>query len=130
MTDVAEHIVDQREHDYSDEELEHAQKVALPVMIAKVDCVEHRSLCMKENLMAYPTLRLFVDGERWQGGDYHGHRTVVGLADWLQQVEDKHKEDLGDEAKRNVQVAHQRKWDGFACFYCGCSDQNEMLTSN
>lgn len=108
MADVSENIVDQREHDYSEEELEHAKRVELPVMIAKVDCVAHRDVCMKENLMAYPTLRLFVDGVRWQGGDYRGHRTVVEMADWLQQVEDKHKEDLGDEAKRTVQIAHKR----------------------
>lgn len=117
MTDVAEHIVDQREHDYSEEELAHAKKIELPVMIAKVDCVEHREVCMRENLMAYPTLRLFVDGERWKGGDYHGHRTVVEMADWLQQVEDKHKEDLGDEAKRNVQIAHQRTCNTIVLFW-------------
>lgn len=112
MTDVSEQIVGQHEHqhEFSEEELEHAKKVELPVMVAKVDCVEHRDVCMRENLMAYPTLRLFVDGERWPGGDYHGHRTVVDMADWLRQVEDKHKEDLGDEAKRSVQIAHQRKF--------------------
>lgn len=109
MTDVAEHIVDQHEHEYSEEELEHAKKVELPVMIAKIDCVEHRDVCLAEGLMAYPTLRLFVDGERWKAGDYRGHRTVVEMADWLQQVEDKHKEELGDEKKLNVQLAHQRK---------------------
>ena len=57
--------------------------------------------------MAYPTLRLFVDGERWRAGDYRGHRTVVEMADWLQQVEDKHKEELSDETNRKVQLAHQ-----------------------
>lgn len=108
MTDVAEHVLDQMEHEYSEEELEHAKKIELPVMIAKIDCVEHRDVCMSQGLMAYPTLRLFVDGERWRGGDYRGHRTVVEMADWLQQVEDKHKEDLGDEAKKSVQLAHQR----------------------
>lgn len=111
MTDVAEHIVDQREHEYSEDELAHAKKVELPVMIAKVDCVDHKALCMTQQLMAYPTLRLFVDGERWPGGDYRGHRTVAEMADWLQQVEDKHKEELGDETKRNVQLAHKRAQD-------------------
>lgn len=120
MTDVAAHIVDQLDHDYSVEELAHAKKVELPVMIAKVDCVQHKDVCMTQRLMAYPTLRLFVDGEPWQGGDYRGHRTVAEMADWLQQVEDKHKEDLGDETKRNVQLAHEREycivhciWDAF-----------------
>lgn len=111
MTDVAEHIVNQRDHEYSEEELAHAKKVELPVMIAKVDCVQHKDLCMSQRLMAYPTLRLFVDGEPWQGGDYRGHRTVAEMADWLQQVEDKHKEDLDDDTKRNVQLAHERTCD-------------------
>ena len=118
MTDVAEHIVDQREHEYSEEELIHAKKVELPVMIAKIDCVQHKDICLAEGLMAYPTLRLFVDGERWNGGDYRGHRTVVEMADWLQQVEDKHKEDLGDEAKHRVQLAHQRKFFFVCLFWC------------
>lgn len=109
MTDVAAQVVETSQHEYSEEELQHAKKVELPVMIAKIDCVEHRDLCLTEGLMAYPTLRLFVDGEKWPGGDYRGHRVVVEMADWLQQVEDKHKEDLGDEAKRTVQLAHARK---------------------
>lgn len=91
MTDVAEKIVEDREHDYSDEELEHAKKVELPVMIAKVDCVEHADFCKKQRIMAYPTLRLFVDGERWKGGDYRGHRTVMDFTDYLRQVEGKGK---------------------------------------
>ena len=87
MTDVAEKIVGQRKQDYSEEELEHAKKVELPVMIAKVDCVDHAEFCRKQRIMAYPTLRLFVDGERWKGGDYRGHRTVVDFTDYLQQIE-------------------------------------------
>ena len=89
MTDVADKIVDERKHDYSEEELEHAKKLELPVMIARVDCVDHADFCRKQRIMAYPTLRLFVDGERWRGGDYRGHRTVVDFADYLKQIEGK-----------------------------------------
>jgi hypothetical protein len=68
MTLVAEHIVDDAApHNYTDEEYEHATRVALPVMIAKADCVTHQAFCSKQNIMAYPTLRLFVDGNRWKG---------------------------------------------------------------
>lgn len=105
MTDVAEDLA--RQHDYTDEELEHAKKVHIPVMVAKVDCVQHQKLCMDQNIMAYPTLRLFVDGERWRGGDYRGHRVLVDMADWLQQIEDTHKteSERGDDPK-NVELAH------------------------
>jgi len=106
MTDVAEDL--HRDHEYTEEELEHAKKVKLPVMVAKIDCVNHRALCMDEQIMAYPTLRLFVDGKRWRGGDYRGHRTLVELTDWLQQVEDAHKTELErDDADKNVKLVHQ-----------------------
>jgi len=107
MTDVAESIVDKREHDYSDEELQHAIKVELPVMIAKVDCVDHHDFCQKQRIMAYPTLRLFVNGERWKGGDYRGHRTVVDMADYLKQVEDAHKTEIDSDKEKNVELVHK-----------------------
>lgn len=118
MTDVAENIVNQRRHEYSDEELEHAKKVELPVMIAKVDCVSHPDLCVAQEIRAYPTLRLFVDGERWKGGDYRGHRTLVEMADWLQQVEDAHKTEIESDKDKNVQLVHKGMyirlvWHGF-----------------
>jgi thiol-disulfide isomerase/thioredoxin len=107
MATVAEKIVDERDHEYSDEEYEHAKKVELPVMIAKIDCVTHQEFCRKQMIMAYPTLRLFVDGERWPGGDYRGHRTVVDMADFLQQVEDTHKTEQQSDKNKNVQLAHR-----------------------
>jgi len=105
MTDVAEDLV--REHEYTEEDLQHAKQLKLPVMVAKIDCVEHRQVCMEQEIMAYPTLRLFVDGVRWRGGDYRGHRTLVEMADWLQQVEDTHKTELEREGDKNVQLAHE-----------------------
>lgn len=110
MTDVAEKLVEQHEHDYTQDEIEHARKIELPVMVAKVDCVLHQAFCMQQNIMAYPTLRLFVDGVRWKGGDYNGHRTVIAMTDWLQQIEDAHKEELGNEDERSVQLAHRGRY--------------------
>jgi hypothetical protein len=107
MTDVAEDLVNKQDRDYSDEDYEHAKRVEMPVMVAKVDCVLHKELCQQERIMAYPTLRLFVDGVRWKGGDYRGDRTVVRLADYLQQVEDLHKSDTNNEGSKKVQMAHQ-----------------------
>jgi thiol-disulfide isomerase/thioredoxin len=106
MSDVAEDLVEQHDHEYSEEEYEHAKKVEMPVMIAKIDCVLHKQVCMKQGILGYPTLRLFVDGERWKGGDYRGDRTVVAFADWLQQVEDAHKTDTENSSAKNVQLAH------------------------
>ncbi|KAL7568997.1 hypothetical protein ACA910_021288 [Epithemia clementina (nom. ined.)] len=113
MVDVAEAAVEGRPHahDYSDEEYNEAVKVELPVMIAKVDCVIHKELCQQQAIMAYPTLRLFIDGEPWRGGDYAGHRTVVELTHWLQSVEKVYKEEVEDpQTKLHMihEAAHER----------------------
>jgi len=73
-------------------EYEHTKAAEKPVMIAKVDCVLHHALCQENLIMAYPTLRLYVDGEHVD--DYRGHRTVIEMADWLVQKEGKHEKDL------------------------------------
>lgn len=105
---MAEQRVEQHEHKYSDEDYEHAKTVELPVLIAKIDCVDHKQLCQQQGIRAYPTLRLFVDGESWHGGEYRGHRTVVELADWLRKVEDAHKEENKD-APRKIEDVHAGK---------------------
>jgi hypothetical protein len=107
---VAEHLVDQHDHDYSDEEYEHAKNIQLPVMVAKIDCVIHKDVCAKQHIMAYPTLRLFVEGERWRAGDYRIDRTVVAMADWLQQIEDTHKTELESDENKNVQLVHEGEY--------------------
>ena len=105
MSDVAESRVNKHEHEYSEEEYEHAKSIEMPVMIAKIDCVDHKELCQQEGIRAYPTLLLFVNGERWHGGGYRGSRTVVAMADWLRQVEDAHKEE-DENAPRKIGDAH------------------------
>mmetsp|Transcript_624 Transcript_624/g.1349 ORF Transcript_624/g.1349 Transcript_624/m.1349 type:complete len:535 (-) Transcript_624:155-1759(-) len=109
-------IEDQKpeEHQFSDEDYDHALKVNLPVAIAKVDCVTQKKICnQQENIMAYPTLRLFIDGKAWgSGSDYKGHRTVMEMVDWLVHVEEEHKKILegegtkGDMA-RKLHSAHE-----------------------
>jgi len=100
MDTAASRIVDKdieqanRDVDWTDEEYEHAIKVALPVMIAKVDCVLHPVLCSQQNIMAYPTLKLFVDGEQ-HGADYRGHRTIIDFTDYLATVEEDVLKDKG-----------------------------------
>lgn len=107
MTTVAEKIVNEHEHEYSEEDYKHAVKIELPVMVAKVDCVVHEELCRQQGIMAYPTLRLFVEGQRWKAGDYRGDRTVVSMADYLKEIEDYHKEEMGSEKARTVEDAHK-----------------------
>ena len=104
------------QHQYSDEDYDHALKVNLPVAIAKVDCVTHKNVCnQQENIMAYPTLRLFIDGKVWgSGSDYKGHRTVMEMVDWLVHVEEEHKKILEDqgttgEFARKLHSAHESK---------------------
>jgi thiol-disulfide isomerase/thioredoxin len=92
--------------DISDEEYEEAVNVELPVMIAKVDCVLYKDLCFEQQVWAYPTLRLFIDGEA--RGDYRGDRTVLEMIHWLSVVEESHKKFLGEDAFK-VKVADQSK---------------------
>jgi hypothetical protein len=102
--------------DYSEEDYEHAQRVQMPVVIAKVDCVTQVRVCnLREGIRAYPTLRLFIDGKPWPGGsDYMGHRTVRDMVDWLAHMEEQHKSLLeldggdGDQA-RKLHSAHTGK---------------------
>jgi len=96
MDEAAEHNKEHLGQTYTELDYEKAEKVAFPVLVGKVDCVSHANLCNNvEFIRAYPTLRLFVDGKRWGGGDYMGHRTVADMADWLQHVETEHHELLG-----------------------------------
>jgi len=52
------------------------------ISIIKVDCVENRDLCMNEKVMAFPTLRLFLNGEP-SLPEYRGDRTVDALMDFV-----------------------------------------------
>ena len=103
-------------HKYSDEDYDHAVKVNLPVAVGKVDCVTHKKVCNEQqNIRAYPTLRLFIDGKVWgSGSDYKGHRTVIEMVDWLVHMEEEHKrvmemEDNMGKMARELHAAHESK---------------------
>ena len=91
MYQAAENRVEEYEdvHTYSDEDYNEAMKVELPVLIAKVDCVDHHDFCMDQEIRAYPTLKFFVDGE--EKGVYNGHRTVVEFTHFIAEMEKEHK---------------------------------------
>ena len=109
MDDVAAGNVKGHRDDYTPEDFEEAKKVEQPVVIAKVDCVTHPEVCNKEmNIRAYPTLRLFIDGEPWKGGDYRGPRTLLGMTEWLQMAEELHKENMGtEEQAKRLHTLHE-----------------------
>lgn len=60
-----------------------------------MDCVEQSELCRDQDVRAYPTLRLFVNGEPFEDGEYLGHRTVLDMVQYLKVAEEK----LGKEKK-------------------------------
>jgi len=76
-------------HKYSDEDYNEALKVELPVLVGKVDCVDHHDFCLDQAIRAYPTLKFFVDGE--EKGVYNGHRTVVEFTHFIAEMEKEHK---------------------------------------
>ena len=55
-----------------------------PVSIVKVDCVANRDLCMNQKIQAFPSLRLFKDGQP-QPPDYRSDRTVEAFSEFVHQ---------------------------------------------
>ena len=95
MYDASDETVEDVGDEYAEEEYEEAGSLDLPVMIAKVDCATHHNLCLSQEIMAYPTMRLFVQGERYRLGDYRGQRTVMDFIQFLRHAE----QELGREGK-------------------------------
>eukprot|EP00986_Skeletonema_menzelii_P000978 scaffold274_cov144-Skeletonema_menzelii.AAC.1 len=97
VTDASMHMVDDfmeakgmDNHHYSDEEYEQAVNVMAPVLVTRLDCGAYPDVCKEQQIRAYPTTRLFVDGKA--AGDYDGHRTVMELVHWLGHMEAEHRE--------------------------------------
>lgn len=86
---VVEAEVNRMDHDWTPQDFEQAKKLEKPVVIGKVDCVDHKELCQKYNIRAYPSLQLFVGGKLEDA--YQGHRTVMEMVQWLFAQEEKHK---------------------------------------
>jgi len=99
MNQVAWDMMDKNYEELDDA---HLQDMLFPVLIAKVDCVEHASFCATQGIKAYPTLRLFVDGKK-HGGDYHDDRTIEALTTYLATMEKqitKSEDGVGEQAER------------------------------
>lgn len=108
MLDVGEHLGKLHHEDYDSGDYEAAVKVEQPVMIAKVDCVTHHDVCVEHGIRAYPTLRLFYEGEPWRGGDFVGHRTLISMVEWLYYVEERVVTmEGGDKEDQILHLAHK-----------------------
>ncbi len=87
MNDATNEMIEDAEEDYDQNALHEAEELSVPVVIAKVDCVTNHVLCLKNEIVAYPTLRLYVNGEPFEHGDYRGQRTVIDLIQFLKEAE-------------------------------------------
>uniref|UniRef100_A0A0D9ZUV4 protein disulfide-isomerase n=1 Tax=Oryza glumipatula TaxID=40148 RepID=A0A0D9ZUV4_9ORYZ len=68
-------------------------KKAKSVLIAKVDCDEHKSVCSKYGVSGYPTIQWFPKGSL-EPKKYEGQRTAEALAEYV-----------NSEAATNVKIA-------------------------
>jgi thiol-disulfide isomerase/thioredoxin len=123
VTDTSMHMVDDfmeekgmDSHHYSDEEYEQAVNVMAPVLVTRLDCGAHPAVCNEQQIRAYPTMRLFVDGKAV--GDYDGHRTVMELVHWLRHLEANHREPgqlkmqhiMRHASERTIRSEEERVW--------------------
>ncbi|MED6252356.1 hypothetical protein ATANTOWER_010573, partial [Ataeniobius toweri] len=51
--------------------------------LAKVDAIEEKELGDEFEIGSFPTLKMFIDGDRKQPVDYSGKRSVVGIIQWM-----------------------------------------------
>jgi len=93
MNDVSEESEAETKEAENKADRKEAKALPTPVLVGKVDCVSQHALCMNNEIYAYPTLRLFVEGKRYKYGDYNGHRTVIDLIHFLKASEDTMKND-------------------------------------
>ncbi|KAK6960449.1 EF-hand calcium-binding domain-containing protein 14 [Biomphalaria glabrata] len=61
-----------------------------PVIIAKVDCTQHKAICDENEVRGYPTLKLFRDGQLVK--EYRGGRTVEDLSSFVKKELEIHDE--------------------------------------
>ncbi|KAM4751211.1 protein disulfide-isomerase A2 [Anableps anableps] len=51
--------------------------------LAKVDAIEEKELADEFEIGSFPTLKVFIDGDRKQPVEYTGKRSVVGIIQWM-----------------------------------------------
>lgn len=95
-----------------------ALQFSASTIIIQVDCVVYHSFCQSQSIRAYPTLRLFVKGEPFAGGDYRGDRTVLDFVQYLSTGEKLLEEEgqislesLGSALEKHLEMSvEERQW--------------------
>eukprot|EP00475_Leptophrys_vorax_P045139 TRINITY_DN9288_c0_g4_i2.p2 TRINITY_DN9288_c0_g4~~TRINITY_DN9288_c0_g4_i2.p2 ORF type:complete len:154 (-),score=7.35 TRINITY_DN9288_c0_g4_i2:241-660(-) len=64
------------------------------VVVAHVDCTEHKALCEDQEIRGYPTLKVFVNGKYRE--QYQGARDLPSLKSFVEDVAEDVKEGLED----------------------------------
>lgn len=96
----------------------------LQVDVARVDCVANREVCMQQRIQAFPTLRLFKDGQIFQP-DYKQDRTVAALKQYAQNKLELESRMKDWHPKRVERVQAQNK-DHPGCMISGTLDVNRV----
>jgi hypothetical protein len=108
MHDVEDHVKERVGTEYTALEFEEAMNLPVPVLVGQVDCVEHHDFCRSESIRAYPTLILYVNGEAFKGGEYHGHRTVLNLIQFVELAEQRTETEDVDNVQKHSATAIQK----------------------
>nr|XP_017016014.2 thioredoxin domain-containing protein 5 homolog isoform X2 [Drosophila takahashii] len=73
------------------------------VIIAKVDCTKHQTLCAAHQVTGYPTLRLFKQGEE-ESVKFKGTRDLPAITDFInQELSTPAEADLGEAKRADVE---------------------------
>lgn len=87
---VASHLQNSLESStFTESEKDQIDGLKLPVLIAKFDCVEYKEFCRDQRIYSYPTLQLFIDGEKYHS-EYWEDRTLPAFTKYLANVEDEY----------------------------------------
>uniref|UniRef100_A0A3P8UU97 protein disulfide-isomerase n=1 Tax=Cynoglossus semilaevis TaxID=244447 RepID=A0A3P8UU97_CYNSE len=70
--------------------------------LAKVNAIEEQELAEEFDVRSFPTLKLFVNGDRKQSVDYTGKRSAEGIIQWM-----KHRTSAGAAVLDSVESAAQ-----------------------
>ncbi|XP_010776026.1 protein disulfide-isomerase A2 [Notothenia coriiceps] len=63
--------------------LKEEKEEAAGIRLAKVDVIEEKELGDEFEIGSFPTLKLFINGDRKQPLDFSGKRTAEGMVQWL-----------------------------------------------